>query len=61
MMSKSKFMYNPEHQEKHLAPMDVKIKTRTTIVTVIVATAIVLGVVFIAQTIDKVISSMRSA
>lgn len=52
-------MYNPEHQEKHLAPMDVKIKTRTTIVTVVAAIAIILGAMFIAQTVDRVISFIR--
>lgn len=52
-------MYNPEHQEKHLAPMDVKIKTRTTVVTIIMALAIIAGVIVIAEIFSRAISSLR--
>jgi len=53
-------MYNPEHQEKHLAPMDVKIQKKAAVMTVVTAVAIVLGVFLLAEIIDKVISSLRS-
>lgn len=52
-------MYNPENQEKHLAPMDVKIRNKTTVMTIVAAIAVILGVFILAEIVDRVLSSLQ--
>lgn len=53
-------MINPENQEKHLAPVDVKIQNKTTLVTIVIALAIIVGVMIIAELINRIVLSLRS-
>lgn len=53
-------MINPDQQEKHLAPMDVKIKNKLNTATVVVALIIVIGVMVAAELIMRAIAFLRS-
>ncbi len=49
-------MINPDQQEKHLAPMDVKIKNKVKVVTLALALAIVLGLMAAAELVVRIFS-----
>lgn len=54
-------MIDPDQQEKHLAPLDIKVKRKTQVLTAVVAIAIIVGFAILAEIIVRVISAMQEA
>jgi len=52
-------MIDPDQRERHLEPVDIQVKQRTTVQTVIIAIGVIVGMAVIAEIIVRIVTALR--